>query len=102
MSKITTGQKRERLVRELQKLEGEEKRKKESEQYKQVKKIGEEIFKYDLEGYDNLIKIVGLLRLFEYKNDGFRKGIIAMGETELEERKKQKVRKIKINREPNN
>jgi len=102
MSKITIEQKKERLVRELQKLESEEKRKKENQQYKEVKRMGEEIFKYDIDGYDNLIKIIGLLRLFEYKNDGFRNGIIAMGETELEERKKQKVRKIKINREPSN
>lgn len=102
MSKITNEQKKERLLRELQRLESEEKRKKENQQYKEVKRIGEEIFKYDIEGYDNLIKIIGLLRLFEYKNDEFRRGIIAMGKTEIEERKKAKVRKIKINREPIN
>lgn len=102
MSKITLEQKKERLVRELQRLESEEKRKKENQQYKEVKRIGEEIFKYEIDGYDNLIKIIGLLRLFEYKNDEFRRGIIAMGKTEIEERKKAKVRKIKINREPIN
>jgi hypothetical protein len=58
---------------------------------KNMKAISAEILKYDLEGYDNFKKIVGLLSYFDYQDDDFKNGLMKWAENELEERKAKKV-----------
>jgi hypothetical protein len=55
-------QQKERLKRELA-LEKKEKHLKDQANAKNMKAISAEILKYDLEGYDNFKKIVGLLHI---------------------------------------
>lgn len=102
MAKLTNEQKKERLLRELNRIESEEKKIKQIKQQKAIKGISGEILKYEIEGYDDIVKIVGLLKYFEYKNDKFRSGVMAYGREELEARKKQKIKRLKVEREPYN
>lgn len=103
MAKLTNEQKKERLLRELNRIESEEKKIKQIKQQKILKTASEEIFKYEIEGIDNITKIIGLLKFFEYKNDKFRNSVIEYGKAEIEGRKKQKIKRLKLeNREPYN
>ncbi|HIE8662854.1 TPA: hypothetical protein ACXPX8_005667 [Klebsiella variicola subsp. variicola] len=102
MTKLTNAQKKERLLRELTRIESEEKKSKQIKNQKILKTASEEILKYEISGIDHITKIIGLLKFFEYKNDKFRDGIIKYGEEELEARKKQKIKRLKVEREPYN
>lgn len=95
-------QQKERLKRELAALEKKEKHLKDQANAKNMKAIAAEILKYDLEGYDNFKKVVGLLAYFDYQDDDFKNGLMKWAENELEERKAKKVaRTFKKNRKNN-
>ena len=101
MSKLSIEQRKERLKRELSRIETEEKKDIQAKKIKALKTTSDEVLKYNIVGIDDHIKLVGLLKLFEYKNDKFRKWILNYGKEEIEERRKQKIKRTTLkNREP--
>lgn len=101
MSKLSVEQKKERLKRELSRLEAEEKKNNQAKKIKALKATSDEVLKYNINGIDDHIKLIGLLKLFEYKNDKFRVWILEQGKAEIEERRKQKIKRTTLkNREP--
>lgn len=93
-------QKKEQLKRELARLEQKEKYLKKQSEAKNIKAIMDEILKYDIPKYDNLKKMVGLLVYFHYQSEDFKNGVIAIAESELNERKAKKISRT-INKKPN-
>lgn len=82
---------KERLKRELARLEQKEKYLKKQAEAKNIKAIMAEILKYDIPQYNNFKKLVGLLTYFEHQSEDFKNGIIAWAENELKERKDKKI-----------
>ena len=86
MTRLSVEQKKERLKRELAKIEAEEKKLKRAKELKDLKIINGEILKYTNKDYDNFKKILGLLVLFETQNDEFRKAVFSSAEREINKR----------------
>ncbi|AKL15183.1 hypothetical protein AAHU66_03710 [Klebsiella pneumoniae] len=84
-------QQKERLKRELARLEQKEKHLKKQAEAKNIKAITAEILKYDIPKYNNFKKLVGLLTYFDCQNEDFKNGIITRAENELKERKDKKI-----------
>ena len=84
-------QQKERLKRELARLEQKEKYLKKQAEAKNIKAIMAEILKYDIPQYNNFKKLVGLLTYFDCQNEDFKNGIITRAENELKERKDKKI-----------
>ncbi|HCB1705810.1 TPA: hypothetical protein MYP85_005328 [Citrobacter braakii] len=88
MTRLSVEQKKERLKRELAKIEAEEKKLKRAKELKDLKIINGEILKYTNKDYDNFKKILGLLVLFETQNDEFRKAVFTSADREIQKRNK--------------
>ncbi|POY53468.1 MULTISPECIES: hypothetical protein [Pectobacterium] len=84
-------QQKERLKRELARLEQKEKHIKKQAEAKNIKAITAEILKYDIPQYNNFKKMIGLLSYFDCQNEDFKKRMIAWAENELKERKDKKI-----------
>ena len=87
MTRLSIEQKKERLKRELAKIEAEEKKLKRAKELKDLKIINSEILRYTKKDFDNIKKILGLLVLFETQNDEFRKIVFASADREIQKRK---------------
>lgn len=88
MTRLSVEQKKERLKRELAKIEAEEKKLKRAKELKDLKIINGEILRYTNKNYDNFKKILGLLVLFETQNDEFRKAVFTSADREIQKRNK--------------
>ena len=88
MTRLSVEQKKERLKRELAKIEAEEKKLKRAKELKDLKIINGEILSYTNKDYDNFKKILGLLVLFETQNDEFRKAVFTSADREIQKRNK--------------
>lgn len=88
MTRLSVEQKKERLKRELAKIEAEEKKLKRAKELKDLKIINGEILRYTNKDYDNFKKILGLLVLFETQNDEFRKAVFTSSDREIQKRNK--------------
>lgn len=88
MTRLSVEQKKERLKRELAKIEAEEKKLKRAKELKDLKIINGEILKYTKKDFDNFKKILGLLVLFETQNDEFRKAVFTSADREIQKRNK--------------
>ncbi|EKJ2000775.1 hypothetical protein [Citrobacter freundii] len=88
MTRLSVEQKKERLKRELAKIEAEEKKLKRAKELKDLKIINGEILRYTNKDYDNFKKILGLLVLFETQNDEFRKAVFTSADREIQKRNK--------------
>jgi hypothetical protein len=88
MTRLSVEQKKERLKRELAKIEAEEKKLKRAKELKDLKIINGEILRYTKKDYDNFKKILGLLVLFETQNDEFRKAVFTSADREIQKRNK--------------
>lgn len=86
MTRLSVEQKKERLKRELAKIEAEEKKLKRAKELKDLKIINGEILRYTNKDYDNFKKILGLLVLFETQNDEFRKAVFTSADREINKR----------------
>lgn len=86
MTRLSVEQKKERLKRELAKIEAEEKKLKRAKELKELKIINSEILIHTNKDYDNFKKILGLLVLFETQNDEFRKAVFSSAEREINKR----------------
>ncbi|ECH6443806.1 hypothetical protein FP142_22610 [Salmonella enterica] len=86
MAKLSVEQRKERLKRELAKVETEERKLKKEKELKDLKIINSEILKYTKKDFDNFKKILGLLVLFESQNDEFRKAVFTSAEREINKR----------------
>ena len=87
MTRLSVEQKKERLKRELAKIEAEEKKLKRAKELKELKIINSEILRrHTNKDYDNFKKILGLLVLFETQNDEFRKAVFSSAEREINKR----------------
>lgn len=86
MTRLTIEQKKERLKRELMRIETEEKKIKKEKEVKSFRLINSEISKYSKKEYDNYKKILGLLVLFENQNDEFRKAVFSSYDREIQKR----------------
>lgn len=86
MTRLTIEQKKERLKRELMRIETEEKKIKKEKEVKSFRLINSEILKYSKKEYDNYKKILGLLVLFENQNDEFRKAVFSAYDREIQKR----------------
>lgn len=86
MTRLSVEQKKERLKRELAKVEAEEKKLKRAKELKDLKIINSEILKYTKKDFDNFKKILGLLVLFESQNDEFRKAVFTSADREINKR----------------
>lgn len=84
-------QQKERLKRELARLEQKEKHLKKQAEAKNIKAITAEILKYDIPQHNNFKKLVGLLSYFDYQSENFKNEIITWAENELKERKDKKI-----------
>lgn len=84
-------QQKERLKRELARLEQKEKYLKKQAEAKNIKAITAEVLKYDIPQYNNFKKLVGLLSYFDCQSEDFKNSIIVCGEEELNERKNKKI-----------
>jgi hypothetical protein len=91
MTRLSVEQKKERLKRELAKVEAEEKKLKRAKELKDLKIINGEILRYTNKDYDNFKKILGLLVLFETQNDEFRKAVFSSYDREIQKRNKSGV-----------
>lgn len=87
MAKLSVEQRKERLKRELAKVETEERKLKREKEIKSFRLINSEISKYSKKEQDNYKKILGLLVLFENQNDEFRKIVFASADREIQKRK---------------
>lgn len=90
MTRLTIEQKKERLKRELMRIETEEKKIKKEKEVKSFRLINSEISKYSKKEYDNYKKILGLLVLFENQNDEFRKAVLSSYDREIQKRNNNK------------
>ena len=88
MTRLSVEQKKERLKRELAKIEAEEKKLKRAKELKDLKIINSEILRYTKKDFDNFKKILGLLVLFETQNDEFRKAVFTSADREIQKRNK--------------
>ncbi|ECS0439839.1 hypothetical protein ONY40_004646 [Salmonella enterica] len=88
MTRLSVEQKKERLKRELAKIEAEEKKLKRAKELKDLKIINGEILRYTKKDFDNFKKILGLLVLFETQNDEFRKAVFTSADREIQKRNK--------------
>lgn len=88
MTRLSVEQKKERLKRELAKIEAEEKKLKRAKELKDLKIINGEILRYTKKDFDNFKKILGLLVLFETQNDEFRKAVFTSADSEIQKRNK--------------
>ena len=88
MTRLSVEQKKERLKRELAKIEAEEKKLKRAKELKDLKIINSEILRYTKKDFDNFKKILGLLVLFESQNDEFRKAVFTSADREIQKRNK--------------
>ena len=88
MTRLSVEQKKERLKRELAKIEAEEKKLKRAKELKELKIINSEILIHTNKDYDNFKKILGLLVLFETQNDEFRKAVFTSADREIQKRNK--------------
>ena len=86
MTRLSVEQKKERLKRELAKIEAEEKKLKRAKELKELKIINSVILIHTNKDYDNFKKILGLLVLFETQNDEFRKAVFSSAEREINKR----------------
>ncbi|ELI7961654.1 hypothetical protein VYJ29_004435 [Yersinia enterocolitica] len=86
MAKLSVEQRKERLKRELAKVETEERKLKKEKELKDLKIINSEILRYTKKDFDNFKKILGLLVLFESQNDEFRKAVFTSAEREINKR----------------
>ncbi|EBS3971890.1 hypothetical protein DPB79_23095 [Salmonella enterica subsp. enterica serovar Virchow] len=86
MTRLSVEQKKERLKRELAKIEAEEKKLKRAKELKDLKIINGEILRYTKKDFDNFKKILGLLVLFETQNDEFRKAVFSAYDREIQKR----------------
>ena len=87
MAKLSVEQRKERLKRELAKVETEERKLKKEKELKALKIINSEIFRYSKKEHDDFKKILGLLVLFENQNDDFRKAVFSSADREIQKRK---------------
>jgi len=87
MTKLSVEQRKERLKRELAKVETEERKLKKEKEIKSFRLINSEISKYSKKEQDNYKKILGLLVLFETQNDEFRKIVFSSADKEIQKRK---------------
>ncbi|HIG1291724.1 TPA: hypothetical protein ACYEYU_005629 [Klebsiella pneumoniae] len=87
MAKLSVEQRKERLKRELAKVETEERKLKKEKEIKSFRLINSEISKYSKKEQDNYKKILGLLVLFENQNDEFRKIVFSSADREIQKRK---------------
>lgn len=87
MTKLNLEQKKERLKRELAKIETEQKKLKKQNEMRNQKLIIGEILKHSKSEFDDFNKILGLLTLFDNQNDEFRKAVFVNAEREIEKRK---------------
>lgn len=90
MTRLSVEQKKERLKRELAKIEAEEKKLKRAKELKDLKIINSEILSHTNKDYDNFKKILGLLVLFETQNDDFRKAVFSSADREIQKRNSKK------------
>lgn len=90
MTRLSVEQKKERLKRELAKIEAEEKKLKRAKEIKDLKIINGEILRYTNKDFDNFKKILGLLVLFETQNDEFRKAVFTSADREIQKRNSKK------------
>ncbi|MCI9740980.1 hypothetical protein JNG69_18780 [Proteus mirabilis] len=95
--KLTSEQKINRLKNEISKLEAEEKRrlklikKQQKEKNKKLaESLGFEVLKYEEEGIDLKIQLVGLLQFFKMTDQDNKIKILRCGKQELIKRKEQK------------
>ena len=88
MTRLSVEQKKERLKRELAKIEAVEKKLKRAKELKDLKIINGEILRYTKKDFDNFKKILGLLVLFETQNDEFRKAVFTSADREIQKRNK--------------
>lgn len=86
MAKLSVEQRKERLKRELAKVETEERKLKKEKEIKALKIINSEILRYSKKDHDDFKKILGLLVLFETQNDEFRKAVFSSAEREINKR----------------
>ena len=86
MTRLSVEQKKERLKRELAKIEAEEKKLKRAKELKELKIINSEILRHTNKDYDDFKKILGLLVLFETQNDEFRKAVFTSADREINKR----------------
>ena len=87
MAKLSVEQRKERLKRELAKVETEERKLKKEKELKALKVISSEILRYSKKEHDDFKKILGLLVLFENQNDDFRKAVFSSADREIQKRK---------------
>lgn len=87
MAKLSVEQRKERLKRELAKVETEERKLKKEKELKALKVINGEILRYSKKEHDDFKKILGLLVLFENQNDDFRKAVFNSADREIQKRK---------------
>ena len=86
MAKLSVEQRKERLKRELAKVETEERKLKKEKELKALKVINSEILRYSKKEHDDFKKILGLLVLFENQNEDFRKAVFTHAEREIQKR----------------
>ena len=87
MTKLSVEQKKERLKRELAKIEAEEKKLKKQNELKRIKIITSEILKFSKKDVDDFNKVLGLLVLFDNQSDDFRKAVFVNAEREIQRRR---------------
>lgn len=87
MAKLSVEQRKERLKRELAKVETEERKLKKEKELKALRIINSEILRYSKKEHDDFKKILGLLVLFENQNDDFRKAVFSSADREIQKRK---------------
>lgn len=87
MAKLSVEQRKERLKRELAKVETEERKLKKEKEIKALKIINSEILRYSKKDHDDFKKILGLLVLFETQNDDFKQAVFNSANREIQKRK---------------
>ena len=87
MTRLSVEQKKERLKRELAKIEAEEKKLKKQNEFKRIKIITSEILRFSKKDVDDFNKVLGLLVLFDNQSDDFRKAVFVNAEREIQRRR---------------